>query len=95
MKSLAAPFTKAELIKYDWSGAIVRTLLMFAFKADQIFHQDVNPLWFGEFPPSLLAILHHRCRFLIADMQGFLRHVRPIYTIDRRVYSSALLGNGS
>ncbi len=37
----------------------------------------VNPLWFGEFPPELLAGLRPRARQLAADAQGFLRVPQP------------------
>jgi len=33
----------------------------------------VNPLWFGEFPPRLLAALRPRVPMLCADAQGFVR----------------------
>ena len=33
----------------------------------------VNPLWFGEFPPTLLQTLRQSAAFLAADAQGFLR----------------------
>jgi sugar/nucleoside kinase (ribokinase family) len=41
-----------------------------ALKADVV---HVNPLWFGEFPPSLLAALRPRVAMLCVDAQGFLR----------------------
>ena len=41
-----------------------------ALQADVV---HVNPLWFGEFPPSLLAALRPRVAMLCADAQGFLR----------------------
>ncbi len=34
----------------------------------------LNPLWFGEFPPYLLADLRPRVGVLSGDAQGFLRH---------------------
>ena len=37
----------------------------------------VNPLWFGEFPPPLLAALRPRVAMLCADAQGFLRVAGP------------------
>jgi sugar/nucleoside kinase (ribokinase family) len=37
----------------------------------------VNPLWFGEFPPSLLTLLRPKVPFLGADAQGFLRVAEP------------------
>jgi len=37
----------------------------------------VNPLWFGEFPPPLLAALRPRAAMLCADAQGFLRVAEP------------------
>ena len=33
----------------------------------------VNPLWYPEFPPELLAVLRDRARTLAIDAQGFLR----------------------
>lgn len=33
----------------------------------------VNPLWYPEFPPALLAVLRDRARTLAIDAQGFLR----------------------
>ena len=45
-----------------------------AQKADVV---HVNPLWFGEFPPSLLAALRPRAAMLCADAQGFLRVAEP------------------
>lgn len=56
--SRAAPFTEADLD------------CIAGFRADVI---HVNPLWFGEFPPVLLASLRPRAAFLAADAQGFLR----------------------
>lgn len=55
------------------------------FTADDLeaipgFHADVvhvNPLWFGEFPPSLLASLRPRAVLLAGDAQGFLRVADP------------------
>lgn len=49
---------------------------------DQIVAQNadvvhVNPLWFGEFPPSLLVALRPRVATLCADAQGFLRVAEP------------------
>jgi sugar/nucleoside kinase (ribokinase family) len=37
----------------------------------------VNPLWFGEFPPPLLAGLRPCAAMLCADAQGFLRVAEP------------------
>jgi sugar/nucleoside kinase (ribokinase family) len=37
----------------------------------------INPLWFGEFPPELLAHLRPRVSWLAADAQGFLRVAGP------------------
>lgn len=54
----AAPFAEADLDCIAGLGA-------------DVVH--VNPLWFGEFPPSLLAHLRRRTAFLAADAQGFLR----------------------
>jgi sugar/nucleoside kinase (ribokinase family) len=45
-----------------------------ALKADVV---HVNPLWFGEFPPPLLAALRSRAAILCADAQGFLRVAEP------------------
>lgn len=56
--SRASPFTEADL------GCIA------GFQAEVV---HVNPLWFGEFPPTLLQTLRHRATFLAADAQGFLR----------------------
>lgn len=56
--SRAAPFTEADLD------------CIAGFRADVV---HVNPLWFGEFPPALLASLRPRAAFLAADAQGFLR----------------------
>ncbi len=54
----AAPFDAADLDCIAGYGA-------------DVVH--VNPLWFGEFPPALLANLRGRAAFLAADAQGFLR----------------------
>lgn len=56
--SRAAPFSAEDL---EW---------VLALKAD-VLH--VNPLWYGEFPPPLLAALRPRTALLCADAQGFLR----------------------
>jgi sugar/nucleoside kinase (ribokinase family) len=56
--SRATPFGAGDLDQID------------ALKADVV---HVNPLWFGEFPPSLLATLRPRVAMLCADAQGFLR----------------------
>ncbi len=45
-----------------------------ALKADVV---HVNPLWLGEFPPSLLAALRAAAPILCADAQGFLRAPEP------------------
>jgi sugar/nucleoside kinase (ribokinase family) len=49
---------------------------------DQIVGQKpdiihVNPLWYGEFPPQLLAALRPRAKTLAADAQGLLRVAEP------------------
>jgi sugar/nucleoside kinase (ribokinase family) len=54
----AAPFAEADLDCIAGHGP-------------DVVH--VNPLWFGEFPPLLLANLRRRTAFLAADAQGFLR----------------------
>ena len=56
--SCATPFAESDL------DCIAR------IRADVV---HVNPLWFGEFPPALLAQLRPRTAFLAADAQGFLR----------------------
>jgi sugar/nucleoside kinase (ribokinase family) len=58
----AGPFTEA-----DMSGIA-------AMGADVV---HVNPLWFGEFPPALLAVLRRRVKQLAADAQGFVRVPEP------------------
>jgi sugar/nucleoside kinase (ribokinase family) len=58
----ATPFGEADLDRID------------ELKADVV---HVNPLWFGEFPPSLLATLRPRAPMLCADAQGFLRVAGP------------------
>ena len=45
-----------------------------ALSADVV---HVNPLWLGEFPPSLLATLRPSVAMLCADAQGFLRVAEP------------------
>jgi sugar/nucleoside kinase (ribokinase family) len=50
----------------------------------------VNPLWFGEFPPELLAPLRRRVGWLSADAQGFLRHAEA----DGRMVYRDLDGKG-
>ena len=60
--SRAAPFTEADLD------------CIAGFRADVV---HVNPLWFGEFPPALLALLRPRATFLATDAQGFLRVAEP------------------
>ena len=54
----ATPFAEADLDCIAGLGA-------------DVVH--VNPLWFGEFSPALLANLRRRTVFLAADAQGFLR----------------------
>jgi len=56
--SRATPFNEADLE------------CITGFQADVV---HVNPLWFGEFPPTLLQKLRRRAKFLAADAQGFLR----------------------
>lgn len=60
--SRATPFSEADL------DAIA------ALDADVV---HINPLWFGEFPPSLLVSLRPRVPMLCADAQGFLRVAEP------------------
>ena len=60
--SRAAPFDKEDLDQ------------IVAQKADVV---RVNPLWLGEFPPSLLAVLRPSVAMLCADAQGFLRVAEP------------------
>lgn len=54
----ATPFAEADLDGIAGLGA-------------EVVH--VNPLWVGEFPPTLLLNLRRRTSFLAADAQGFLR----------------------
>lgn len=56
--SRATPFTAADLDRI--------TVL-----DPDVIH--INPLWFGEFPPSLFRLLRPNARFLAADAQGFVR----------------------
>lgn len=60
--SRASPFTAHEVDQIA------------ALRADVV---HVNPLWFGEFPPALLAALRPKVQFLAADAQGFLRVATP------------------
>jgi sugar/nucleoside kinase (ribokinase family) len=60
--SRAAPFSAEDLDQIS------------ALKADVV---HVNPLWYGEFPPPLLAALRPRAAMLCADAQGFLRVAEP------------------
>ena len=60
--SRATPFSENDLDQIS------------ALKADVV---HVNPLWFGEFPPPLLAALRPRTAMLCADAQGFLRVAEP------------------
>ena len=60
--SRAAPFGKEDLDQ------------IVAQKADVV---HVNPLWMGEFPPALLAVLRPSVAMLCADAQGFLRVAEP------------------
>jgi sugar/nucleoside kinase (ribokinase family) len=60
--SRAEPFSEPELDQ------------VVALNADVV---HVNPLWFGEFPPPLLAVLRPRVRTLCADAQGLLRAAEP------------------
>lgn len=60
--SRAAPFATEDLDQ------------IVAQKADVV---HVNPLWLGEFPPSLLAALRPAIAMLCADAQGFLRVAEP------------------
>lgn len=60
--SRAAPFSGEDLDQ------------IIALKADLV---HVNPLWFGEFPPPLLAAVRPGAAMLCADAQGFLRVAEP------------------
>lgn len=60
--SRATPFSEADLDSIT------------ALNADVV---HINPLWFGEFPPPLLAALRPRAAMLCADAQGFLRVAEP------------------
>jgi sugar/nucleoside kinase (ribokinase family) len=60
--SRATPFNEGDLEQIN------------ALKADVV---HVNPLWLGEFPPSLLAALRPSVATLCADAQGFLRVAEP------------------
>jgi sugar/nucleoside kinase (ribokinase family) len=43
----------------------------------------INPLWYGEFPEKLIPLVREKCKFLVADAQGFIRHVQG-ETIHRK-----------
>lgn len=70
--SRAAPFNEADL------DAIT------APEADMV---HINPLWFGEFPPPLLAALRPRAAILGADAQGFLRVAAPDGRMEHRDFA--------
>ncbi|MEI2723187.1 MAG: PfkB family carbohydrate kinase [Verrucomicrobiota bacterium] len=70
--SRATPFAEADLDCIAGFGA-------------DVVH--VNPLWFGEFPPALLAILRRRTAFLGADAQGFLRVAQPDGRMEHRDFA--------
>ena len=63
MVSLALPFTQEDL----------KALLL--SEGGSIGVMLVNPLWYGEFPESLIPIAKQHSRFLVGDAQGFTRHV--------------------